>query len=103
MEEKPTFHLVPAVERTTHAIGVWIESALRDLGMTQAEAHLAGYLTQVFRCSINDLHHIFGHRRSTLTSILDRMEGRGLVRRVPHPTSRRSVMVEMTDEGEIAG
>lgn len=71
--------------------------------MSQAEAHILGYLADVNRCSINDLHRDFGHRRSTLTSILDRLEGRGLVRRAPHPTSRRSVMVELTDEGRLTG
>lgn len=34
----------------------------------------------------------------TLTSRLDRLERKGLVRRVPHPTDRRSLEVELTDE-----
>jgi DNA-binding MarR family transcriptional regulator len=35
----------------------------------------------------------------TMTSRLDRLESRGLIRRVSHPTDRRSVVVELTDEG----
>jgi DNA-binding MarR family transcriptional regulator len=103
MELNSGTRLVPAVERASHAIGIWIEAELDDMGITQAEAHLLGYLAQVDRCSINDLHRDFGHRRSTLTSILDRMERRGLARRLPHPTSRRSVMVALTDQGRFAG
>ena len=34
----------------------------------------------------------------TLTSRLDRLERKGLVRRVPHPTDRRSMEVELTPE-----
>jgi DNA-binding MarR family transcriptional regulator len=35
----------------------------------------------------------------TLTSRLDRLERKGLIRRVPHPTDRRSMEVELTDRG----
>ncbi len=34
-----------------------------------------------------------------ITSRLDRLESRGLVRRARHPNDRRSVLVELTDEG----
>jgi DNA-binding MarR family transcriptional regulator len=99
----PRSRLVPSVERASHAVALWVEGALKDLGITQAEAHILGHIAQAGTCAINDLHRDFGHRRSTLTSILDRLEGRELVRRTAHPTSRRSMMVELTDEGRIAG
>jgi DNA-binding MarR family transcriptional regulator len=35
----------------------------------------------------------------TLTSRLDRLERKGLIRRVPHPSDRRSTEVELTDVG----
>ncbi|HET7420461.1 MAG TPA: MarR family transcriptional regulator [Candidatus Dormibacteraeota bacterium] len=34
-----------------------------------------------------------------ITSRLDRLEKRGLVRRIRHPNDRRGVIVELTDEG----
>lgn len=34
-----------------------------------------------------------------MTSRLDRLEGRGLVARQPHPTDRRGVVVHLTDRG----
>ena len=37
--------------------------------------------------------------RSTVTGVLDSLERRGLVRRSPHPTDRRSVVVEITAKG----
>nr|WP_282916618.1 MarR family transcriptional regulator [Streptomyces varsoviensis] len=36
---------------------------------------------------------------STATSMIDRLEKRGLVRRVPHPTDRRVKVVQLTEEG----
>lgn len=37
-----------------------------------------------------------------ITSRLDRLEGRGLVRRERHPRDRRGVLVELTEEGRTA-
>jgi DNA-binding MarR family transcriptional regulator len=37
-----------------------------------------------------------------MTSRLDRLEQRGYIRRVPDPSDRRSVLVELTDEGRAA-
>jgi DNA-binding MarR family transcriptional regulator len=37
--------------------------------------------------------------RPALSGILDSLQARGLVRRHPHPHSRRGVLVEITDEG----
>jgi len=91
--------IVLALERATHAVALWIERCFRDLRLTQAEAHVLAYLADHTPCSINDLHHSFGHRRSTLTSLLDRLEGRGWIERAAHPTSRRLVMVRLTVAG----
>lgn len=49
------------------------------------------------------LHTSFGHKRSTLTSVLDRLEQRGWVRRGSHPTSRRLVMIHLANEGRRVG
>jgi DNA-binding MarR family transcriptional regulator len=94
---------VPSLERATHAVALLLDRALSDLRMSQAEAHVLAYLALAQHCSINDLHTSFGHKRSTLTSVLDRLEQRGWVRRAPHPTSRRLVMVHLTDDGRRAG
>ncbi|HEX6507434.1 MAG TPA: MarR family transcriptional regulator [Chloroflexota bacterium] len=34
----------------------------------------------------------------TMTSLLDTLERRGLIRRVPHPSDRRKLLIEITDE-----
>lgn len=93
----------PALERATHALALWIERTFCDVRLTQAEAHVLAYLARHPDASINDLHTSFGHKRSTLTSILDRLEARGWVRRLPHPTSRRLVAVELTNDGRAIG
>jgi DNA-binding MarR family transcriptional regulator len=39
---------------------------------------------------------------ATMTATLDLIEGRGWVRRTPNPADRRSVLVEITDDGRAA-
>lgn len=47
-------------------------------------------------------HHVIGTRlltkAGTVSWLVDGLERRGLVRRVPHPTSRRTVLVALTEE-----
>jgi len=37
--------------------------------------------------------------RASVTSLLDSLERRGYVRRMPHPTDRRMLLIELTDVG----
>ncbi len=47
--------------------------------------------------------HVIGERRlvtrGTVTGLLDTLERRGLVRRLPHPDDRRMLLIELTPEG----
>ena len=46
-----------------------------------------------------ELGEYLGVSSGTLTAMLDRLEQEGLVRRAPHPSDRRSVLVELTEAG----
>jgi len=37
--------------------------------------------------------------RGTMTTLLDTLERRGLIRRLPHPDDRRKLLIDITDEG----
>ena len=49
--------------------------------------------------SLGDLHRSFGHKRSTLTAVVDRLEAKGYVERGANPADRRSVVVSPTAAG----
>ena len=39
-----------------------------------------------------------------VTNAVDRLEAQGFVRRAPHPTDRRTTLIELTDDGRaVAG
>ena len=50
----------------------------------------------------SELAAAVGVSRPTLTSLVDGLEQAGLVRRVPVPTDRRGIQLELTDEGRKA-
>src|SRR5271165_4965883 len=94
--------LVPGVHRATHRIGLWLDAAQPPLKLTQGEAHLLAHLAEAGTCSVAALHRAFAHKRSSLTTYLDRLESRGHVVRGPHPSDRRSFLVSLTPAGAAA-
>jgi len=86
------------IHRATHRIGLFIHKHAPDL--TQAEAHILCHLHEAGDTSIADLHRAFAHKRSTLTSVLDRLVARGLVKRETSPKDRRSFVVRLTRAGK---
>jgi DNA-binding MarR family transcriptional regulator len=94
--------LVPAIERAAHLLGVYLERRIGSLELTQAEVHVLARLARGGNSSPRELHRLFGHKRSTLTSILDRLEARGYLVRELNPEDRRSLIVSLTSEGKKA-
>jgi DNA-binding MarR family transcriptional regulator len=90
--------LIPALHRATHRVGLYLD-ALRVQGLTQGEAHLLAHLAQVRAATVGELHEVLAHKRSTLTSILDRLVERGLVTRDVGEADRRTFVIELTAPG----
>jgi DNA-binding MarR family transcriptional regulator len=92
---------IPQVHRATHRIGLHIER-LGAPGVSQAEAHILAHLADAPDSTIADVHRAFAHKRSTLTSILDRLEARGFILRASDPRDRRTFRIALTPPGRIA-
>jgi DNA-binding MarR family transcriptional regulator len=90
--------LIPPIHRATHRIGLYIGRA-PGLTVTQAEAHILAHLAGAGDCTISELHQAFAHKRSTLTSILDRLSERGLIFRESDAKDRRTFLVRLTPSG----
>jgi DNA-binding MarR family transcriptional regulator len=94
--------LVPAVHRTTHRIALYLDASDPPLALTQGECHLLAHLHEAGPSPVAALHAAFAHKRSTLTSYLDRLERAGLVTRELRPEDRRSFLVSPTAAGKVA-
>jgi DNA-binding MarR family transcriptional regulator len=90
--------LVPPIHRATHRIGLYL-SALGDGTLSQGEAHILALLASASPAAIADLHRGLAHKRSTLTSILDRLADRGLITRTVGTEDRRTFLIAPTAAG----
>jgi MarR family transcriptional regulator, organic hydroperoxide resistance regulator len=76
-----------------------LEDGVSNLGLSAAEINaLACFGGEESRTG-RQLVVAAAQRPSTLTGVLDRLEGWGLIERTPNPADRRSVLVRLTQSG----
>lgn len=85
------------------AIRTQVHAELRDLareaGLTDTQTDALWRLSRGREMTARRLADLLQCDASTATSMIDRLEKRGLVRRVPHPTDRRAKVIQLTPEG----
>ncbi|WP_147819221.1 MarR family winged helix-turn-helix transcriptional regulator [Salidesulfovibrio onnuriiensis] len=93
-------------DRLTHLIvefydklSSWEHSVVRDKGLTLAQVHTLEILGIHRAMRMKELAEKMGVTTGTLTVMVDRLEKNELVRRRPHESDRRSILVELTDAG----
>lgn len=87
------------IHNATRQIELCLEGPCVALGLSTAEGHLLTYLRTYSPAPIHELHRVFGVKRSTLTSVFDRLVARGWIDRQPSRRDRRSVEISLTAEG----
>jgi len=88
------------LHRATRQIGIWFGEHLPD--MQGSEGHLLSFLVPYGPCPVSELVRVFGLKHSTMTSVLDRLEKRGLLERTDNPEDKRSFLVGLTRKGRTA-
>jgi len=107
MPPRPRQHLEQVPDRSQKLLQLMGHLSLRlrvkgiDLesttGLANRELNLLSMLTMAGPTSVKSLVADLALPRSTMTAIVDRLQARGLVRRLPNPEDRRSVILEATD------
>ncbi|GAA4886552.1 MULTISPECIES: MarR family winged helix-turn-helix transcriptional regulator [Saccharopolyspora] len=96
-----TMAAVTSIMRVQQILQSAVDSALRPHNLTFARYEALVLLTFSRRGSLP--MRVMGDRLqlhpTSVTNIVDRLEQDGLVRRTPHPTDRRTTLVEITDDG----
>jgi DNA-binding MarR family transcriptional regulator len=72
------------------------------LHITQPEALVLYFLASKGGAPLDDVHHAFLHKRSTLTNVLERLEERGFIERSATPHDRRRLDIRLTKSGRRA-
>ena len=87
------------LHKASRQLSLYLESRTAAGGVSPTEGHILTYLRGYAPASVGDLVRVFGIKQTTFTSMLDRLEAAGLVRREVNPEDRRSFLVHLTDEG----
>jgi DNA-binding MarR family transcriptional regulator len=81
-----------------------MEDILKDLRVSAPEAHMLSFIGLYGPSSVGELVRVFGYRKPTMTSMLNKLEQRGYLVRQLNPEDRRSLLIRLQPEGEkIAG
>jgi DNA-binding MarR family transcriptional regulator len=95
------FSAMAAVLRTHQAICAIIDAALRTHDLTRT-GYLLMTTLMMSRDSTRPLGQLSKHlmvHPTTVTLVVDQLEKRGLLRRTPHPTDRRTILASLTPAG----
>lgn len=95
-----TLQILSPLHKAMRQIDLHLEASVKAMGVSNPEGHLITYLARYAPCPISELHRVFGFKRSTLTSMLDRLEARALIRRRAHAEDRRSLLIALRPKGE---
>ncbi|HEU5470076.1 MAG TPA: MarR family transcriptional regulator [Actinophytocola sp.] len=99
--EPTTMAAVTSIMRVQQVLQSAVDTALRPHGLTFARYEALVLLTFAKRGSLP--MRVMGDRLqlhpTSVTNIVDRLEGDGLVKRTPHPTDRRTTLAEITELG----
>lgn len=98
MATKTDTELVGNLVKLMHVVQDLYAETSRPLGLTPQQAHLLCVLLAGPR-GMTDLSRILSIERSSLTSMVDRLERRSLVARNAHPTDRRACQIALTPDG----
>jgi DNA-binding MarR family transcriptional regulator len=90
--------LIPSVHRASHRVGLYLAAGQSE-ALSQGESHILALLATSSPMTIGELHHGLAHKRSTLTSILNRLAARSLVTREVGQSDRRTFVVTLTAKG----
>lgn len=77
----------------------WEHCVVRDKGLTLPQVHALEILGTHKALRMKELAERMGVTTGTLTVLADRLEKAGMIVRKPHEKDRRSILVELTDQG----
>jgi DNA-binding MarR family transcriptional regulator len=78
-----------------------IDAVLRPLGLTFAryEVLMLLHFSRAGSLPLSKVGARLQVHATSVTNAVDRLEAQGLLRRVPHPTDKRTTLAEITEEG----
>jgi DNA-binding MarR family transcriptional regulator len=80
-------------------LSTFLAQVLPNYQVTPIMMYTLEFLRKHPECRAIDIANKLGLTRGAVTQLLDKLEQQGLVMRKPHPTSRRSLHIQVTERG----
>src|SRR5262245_61418770 len=95
-DSRVLWHIIAAGRRIEERL----EGALEPSGLSLAKLNALKHLVEAKEpLALGQLAEKIACVKSDVTQLVDRLENEGLVRRLPDPNDRRSVLASVTDQG----
>lgn len=99
MSEPIEIQVISAMRRLIRATDLDSKQLARQTNLTTSQLLVLELLAEASPQTVGSMAERVGLAQATVTSLLDRLEERGLIRRERSDTDRRQVNVELTEEG----
>ena|SRR4030067_601870 len=100
MPQKPFFPVLLELTRAYQAFEICSAAHIRTLGLTPSQFDIVATLGNTVGMNFKELGEKTLITKGTLTGVVDRLEDKGLVRRVASASDGRSQIVQLTRKGE---
>ena len=88
------------IAQTRHKLVESVEKELAPLGLTHAQFVVVVQLANGMAATPAEFCRLLNYDSGAMTRLLDRIEEKGIIRRVRSSKDRRSVGLELTDKGQ---
>jgi DNA-binding MarR family transcriptional regulator len=97
----PQMAAITSIMRAQQILIAKVDEALKpfDLTFARYEALVLLYFSRQRELPLGKMGDRLMLHPTSVTNIIDRLEQQGLVQRAPHPTDRRTVLAQISDEG----
>ena len=81
----------------------YLSAELKNAGLKElvpSHGDILAVLLQAGPCTMSERAHCVRRTKSTVTTLTDKLERGGYIRRIPNPADSRSTLVELTEKGQ---
>src|SRR5215510_4342200 len=97
------FRVLSPIHQANRQASLHIDTLLADLSVTAQEGQLLAFVSARNSVTVTAIVRLLGVPKSTVTSLLQRLEASGLTRRGDNPDDARSWLVFPTKKGQQLG
>jgi DNA-binding MarR family transcriptional regulator len=97
------FRILSPIHQANRQASLHIDAILSDLRVSASEGQLLAFVGARDGAPVTAVVRLLGVPKSTITSLLQRLERGGLIRRAPNPDDARSQLLFVTKKGAHLG